>query len=86
MRAKECFRQSPVLAFVPPLCAPLISHFTFMDSMSFFLKKQKYVQMSSLAGKQFKTMSVNHFAEFFGFISLKEIYHPKWFLHLVYIN
>ena len=31
-------------------------------------------------------MSVNHFAEFFGFISLKEIYHPKWFLHLVYIN
>ena len=60
MHAKECFRQSPVLAFVPPLCAPLISHFTFMDSMSFFLKKQKYVQMSSLAGKQFKTMSVNN--------------------------
>ena len=48
----------PRSAFVPPLCAPLISHFTFMDSISFFLKK-KNVQMSSLAGKQFKTMSVN---------------------------
>lgn len=59
MRSQECLRRSPVcLLLFLPARPPPISHFTFLDSMSFFFKK--YVQISSLAGKQSKTTSVNH--------------------------
>lgn len=47
-----CFRSSSLSS---PHLTPHICGF-----QSFFLKKKKiYVQMSSIAGKQFKTMSVN---------------------------